>query len=237
MATREQIVKQAQAWLGYKESNGTHGIIIDVYNAHKPLARGYKVKLTDEWCATFVSSVFIKCKATDIFKTECSCTKIIEHLKALGAWEEKDNYTPKAGDLLLYDWEDKKDYSGDNTNKPNHIGIVETVSNGVITVIEGNYKQAVTRRKIKVNGRYIRGFGVPKYEEEKQPQQAATTFTIGDVVKLTKDATVYGKTKRFSGWVYLSKLYVREVKGDRAVISTKKSGAVTGAVNIKHLIK
>jgi hypothetical protein len=227
MATRNDIVKQAQAWLGRKESNGTHKYIIDIYNAHKPLARGYKVKYTDEWCATFVSAVFIACKATDIFTTECSCTKIIENLKALGAWVESDSYTPKAGDLILYDWEDSG--KGENTNRPNHIGIVEKVSGKTITVIEGNYKQSVKRRTIKVNGKYIRGFGVPKYAEE--------TFKVGDKVKLTKDATIYGSKKRFSAWVYLMTLYVREVAGARVVVSTKKSGAVTGAVNRKHLVK
>ncbi len=55
-----KVVEQAKAWLGYKESNGTHKTIIDVYNSHKPLARGYKVKYTDAWCATFVSAVAVK---------------------------------------------------------------------------------------------------------------------------------------------------------------------------------
>ena len=41
---RQKIVDTAVAWLGCKESDGSHKKIIDVYNAHKPLARGYKVK-------------------------------------------------------------------------------------------------------------------------------------------------------------------------------------------------
>ena len=41
---RQKIVDTAVAWLGRKESDGSHKQIIDVYNAHKPLARGYKVK-------------------------------------------------------------------------------------------------------------------------------------------------------------------------------------------------
>ena len=61
------------------------------------------------------------------------------------------------------------------------------------------------------------------------------TFAVGDKVMLTADATVYGKSTRFSSWVYNTKLYVRQVKDDRVVISTVKSGAITGSVNIKHL--
>lgn len=161
MATREQIVKQAQAWLGRNEKAGTHKSIIDVYNAHKPLARGYKVKYTDEWCATFVSAVSIACGATGIIPTECSCIQMINLFKKLGSWQEKDNYTPNAGDIIFYDWQDNG--KGDNLGSSDHVGIVEKVSNGVITVIEGNRGEAVARRTINVNGRYIRGFGVPKY--------------------------------------------------------------------------
>ena len=38
-----KVVAQAKAWIGYNEANGSHKAIIDVYNSHKPLARGYKV--------------------------------------------------------------------------------------------------------------------------------------------------------------------------------------------------
>ena len=158
---KELIVKQAEAWLGCKESNGTHKQIIDVYNSHKPLARGYKVKYTDEWCATFASAVAIKCGATDIIPTECSCTKMIELFKSMGSWQEKDDYIPAPGDYILYDWEDNG--KGDNKAQPNHIGIVQKVSGSTIYVIEGNYSEAVKVRKIKINGKYIRGFGCPKY--------------------------------------------------------------------------
>ena len=68
-----KVVAQAQSWIGKKESDGSFKSIIDTYNAHKPLARGYAVKYTDEWCATFVSAVAIKCGYTDIIPTECSC--------------------------------------------------------------------------------------------------------------------------------------------------------------------
>ena len=70
MAKASEIIKQAQSWLGRKESDGSHKEIIDVYNSHKPLARSYTVKYTDAWCATFVTAVAIKCNATDIIPKE-----------------------------------------------------------------------------------------------------------------------------------------------------------------------
>lgn len=159
-----KVVAQAQAWLGKKESNGTHREIIDIYNSHKPLARGYKVKYTDSWCATFVSAVAIKLGYTTIIPTECGCEKMIDLFKQFGEWVENDAHTPKAGDIIFYDWDDNG--KGDNKGYTDHVGIVEKVSGVYMTIIEGNKNNSVERRKIAVNGKYIRGYGVPKYSKE-----------------------------------------------------------------------
>lgn len=159
-----KVVEQARAWIGKKESDGTHKAIIDLYNAHTPLARNYKVKYTDSWCATFVSAVAIKLGYTNIIPTECSCQKMIDLFKIMGCWVENENRTPKAGDIIFYDWQDSG--TGDNKGWSDHVGIVEKVSLGKITVIEGNYNDAVKRRTLSVNGKYIRGYGVPRYDAE-----------------------------------------------------------------------
>ena len=168
----KKLVEQAKAWLGKKESDGSFREIIDLYNSHTPLARGYKVKYTDSWCAAFVSAAAIACGCTELIPTECSCGRMIELLQKKGIWEENDAYIPKAGDILFYDWQDSG--KGDNTGWPDHVGIVESVENGQITVIEGNLNNAVGRREIAVNARYIRGYGVPEYEEE-QPEADTET--------------------------------------------------------------
>lgn len=170
--TRSKIVAQARSWIGCKESDGSHRQIIDVYNADKPLPRGYKVSYTDAWCATFVTACAIKCGATDIIPKECSCNKMIELLKQLGCWIENDAYVPSPGDLLFYDWEDKG--TGDNTGVSDHVGIVEKVSGDTITIIEGNYNNACKRRTLKVNGRYIRGYGAPKYTASTETKEGVT---------------------------------------------------------------
>lgn len=175
-----QVIKQAQAWIGKKESNGTHKSIIDIYNAHKPLARGYKVKYTDEWCATFVSAVAIKLGYTSIIPTECSCQQMIELFKKKGKWIENENRTPKPGDIIFYDWGDSG--KGDNKGSADHVGIVEKVSGGKITVIEGNYSSAVKRRILAVNGKFIRGYGVPAYDKETATEGKKTVSEIAKEV-------------------------------------------------------
>lgn len=173
------VIGQARAWIGRNEATGGHKEIIDTYNAHKPLARGYAVRYTDAWCATFVSAVAIKCGLTSIIPTECGCGQMIALLKTLGEWVEDDRRTPNAGDIIFYDWDDNG--TGDNTGWPDHVGIVESVSGKTITVIEGNISNSVGRRKLAVNGRYIRGYGVPKYEKE--TAQETPTKSVAEVAK------------------------------------------------------
>lgn len=171
--TREKILEKAGSWIGFKESDGSHREIIDVYNAHKPLARSYKVTYRDPWCAAFVSAVAISCGATDIIPAECSCQNMIGLFKKLGCWVESDAYVPAPGDIIFYDWQDSG--TGDNTGWSDHVGIVEKTENGRITAIEGNYSDSVKRRTLAVNGRYIRGFGVPRYDTEAADHKPAET--------------------------------------------------------------
>lgn len=180
MSDRERLVNQARSWLGCKESDGSHKKIIDVYNSHKPLARGYKLRYTDAWCAGFVSACAIASGLTSIIPTEVSCPRMIELFKKAGTWVESDSYVPSPGDVVMYDWQDSG--SGDNVGTADHVGIVEKVENGVITVIEGNMDNAVGRRSIKVNGKYIRGFGVPKFASASTPTPAKTLDEVVDEV-------------------------------------------------------
>ena len=183
-----KVLGQAKEWLGKKESDGSHKAIIDTYNAHSPLARGYKVKYTDSWCATFVSAVAIKLGYTDIMPLECSCGQMITLAQKMGIWVENDAYAPKAADIILYDWDDNG--NGDNTGWADHIGIVEKVANGVITVIEGNLNDAVARRTIAVNGKTIRGYIVPKYDAEptnnKEDVKTVRHFELLDEMNIRK---------------------------------------------------
>lgn len=158
-----KIIEQAKKWIGKKEIDGSFKEIIDTYNSYSPLPRGYRVKYSDSWCAVFVSAVAIKCNATSIIFPECSCEQMITLFKKKGWFEENETIIPSIGDIIFYDWQDNG--LGDNKGRSDHVGIVEKCENGVITVIEGNKNNAVERRTIKVNGKYIRGYGLPEYEK------------------------------------------------------------------------
>lgn len=219
MATVNELLNQARAWVGKKESNGSHKEIIDIYNGHKPLARGYKVKYTDSWCATFISALAIKCNCTDIIPTEASCGKMIELFKNIGCWQEDGNVTPNPGDIIFYDW-DKKD------GWPEHVGIVESVSGNQITVIEGNKSDAVARRTIAVGNASIRGYGVPKYSgsnSQSTPKPSEVNYKVrvntpsgvncrnapnGAKVKAYANGTELTISKEKIGWGYTGEGWV-----------------------------
>ena len=161
-AARLQIVETAQTYLGLREADGSHGAVIDLYNSHTPLAQGYEVQYTDDWCSTFVSAMAIQCGLTDIIPTECGCERHTKLFMELDCWVEDDGYVPLPGDYIFYCWTDKG--AGDCTGWSGHVGIVTGTLGPFIRVIEGNYKDRVGYRYILIDSPGIRGYGVPRYE-------------------------------------------------------------------------
>lgn len=139
-----------------------HKWIVDTYNSISPRPRDYKLQNKDPWCAATVSAVLHACGDDTI--AECYCPSMIIKAKNAGIWVEKDSYVPKPGDVIMYDWQDSG--HGDGVGVADHTGIVISCDGKTITVREGNKNNSLGDRQIKVNGRYIRGFITPQYEEE-----------------------------------------------------------------------
>lgn len=197
--TAQDIIKTMIGWIGKDRAKGTHKDIIDLYNSYKPLARNYKVKYTDEYCATTVSAAFIKNKAVDLIGgTECSVERFIAIFKKKGIWNEDGRITPKAGDIITYNWDDK---TQPNDGWADHIGIVEKVSGGKITVIEGNISGKVGRRTIAVGAGTIRGYAQVKYTEGKTVKKETTKTTKKTTTTKTTKTSAPSKTVKKEGKV------------------------------------
>lgn len=167
MRSRSEVVKLATSWIGKKEADGSYKEIIDIYNSFNGgFPRGIRMKYEWSWCACTWSALAVALGYTDIMPIEISCGELIKRSKAMGCWLENDWYVPSPGDAILYDWDDNG--AGDNTGWPDHVGIVDYInaSAGYMTVIEGNYGDAVKKRTISINGKYIRGFITPKYTDD-----------------------------------------------------------------------
>lgn len=201
---RQKVVDTAKGYLGCKESDGSHKKIIDIYNGHTPLARGYKVKYTDAWCATFVSAMAVLLGITDIIPAECGCEQQIALFKAKGRWNEDGNIVPEIADVIFYNWDDT---TQPNDGTADHVGYVSAVSGNTITVIEGNYSNSVGERKIAIGNGYIRGYGKPNYASKATASSPAsgnsqtgstgsgeTIYTVKAGDTLSKIAAAYGTT-------------------------------------------
>ena len=158
---RLDYVAAAQQWIGKNSHDDSHREIIDLYNAHEPLAQNYKVSYNDKWCATFVSAAAIVCDLTQIIPTECGCERQIELFRQLGRWEEDDAYVPLPGDIIYYSSEDSG--IGDCTAWSDHVGIVVGTWGAYIKVLEGNVGGVATYRYMAINAKTIRGYGLPDY--------------------------------------------------------------------------
>lgn len=160
---RKKYVDTCKAYKGVVQGSERHKKIIDVFNRIKP--DGWAMTYDAYWCATFASATaqvaFSDTVAKKYFPLSANCVTIITKAKRMGIWKENDAYKPSAGDWVLYDWQDTG--YGDNTGSPDHVGVVTSVSNGVIHVIEGNKNRAVGMRDVPIGGRYLRGFVTPNF--------------------------------------------------------------------------
>lgn len=158
---RQKVADKARSWLWRKEADGSFREIIDVYNQIRPLPGDYRMTYKDPWCAAFVSAVGAACGLTSVILPECSCERMIALYRAAGRWQERDDYPAKVGDLVMYDWQDSG--SGDCTGEADHVGLIVEVREGAFVVVEGNMSDAVGKRILEQNARYIRGFCCPDY--------------------------------------------------------------------------
>lgn len=242
---RSNVVSIMKGWLGWSEANGKHKKIVDIYNNHKPLARGYKVQYTDEWCATAVSAAFIKAGLTDIGFTECSCNRMIDLYKAKGRWEERDSYAPKIGDILMYDWQDNG--IGDNVGSADHVGLVAAINGTRLTIIEGNKNESVSYRSINANGKYIRGYCLPDYASKaSKPVEIVSTSTYSKATFVRDIQKAFGATvdgiagpETLNSTITLSAILNRKHEAIRAVqrrlatLGYTSVGKVDGIAGVK----
>jgi LysM repeat protein len=160
---RNELIKDAESFLGAKQGSAKHKDLINIFNKVKP--DGWAMTYTAFWCAAAASAFAIDTfgvdKAKKYFPLSANCGTIITKAKNMGIWVENDAYRPDKGDWILYDWDDSG--RGDNKGGPDHVGTVIKTAGSKIYVIEGNYSRSVQERELSVNGRYIRGFVTPNY--------------------------------------------------------------------------
>jgi hypothetical protein len=191
---RQKVIDVAKRDLGARQYSEKHAQIIRDFNRIPGM--GTWMSTDYAWCAASVSVWGYRAGLEDIFYPSASCNAMINLYKKHGRWMEKDGYVPEIGDVIMYDWDDSG--KGDNKGEADHVGIVISVVNGYMTVIEGNKHNAVGVRTLAVGGRYIRGFCLPDYASKADKALPVTDYAKSLQVALN---TAYDLNLKVDGYV------------------------------------
>ena len=114
-----------------------------------------------DWCACFVSWCANECGYIEngIIPKFASCAIGVNWFQSRGQWVD-GSAEPVPGMIIFFDWDE--DITGQD-GRPNHVGIVEKVENGIIYTIEGNSDDTCRRRSYSIGHYEIFGYGVPAY--------------------------------------------------------------------------
>lgn len=204
---RQRVVECAKKDLGAKQYSERHAQIIRDFNKIPDM--GTWMSTDYAWCAASVSVWGWRAGLTDIYYPSASCNKMIDLYRKHDRWVENDSYIPKIADLIMYDWDDSG--AGDNHGEADHVGLVISVANGFITVIEGNKRNAVGTRTLTIGGRYIRGYCCPDFASVADPEirredwakALQTALNVSYDLHLKVDGYVGPKTKQAIDHHYL----------------------------------
>lgn len=113
------------------------------------------------WCDVFYDWLFVKCFGAELGRqmlcqplnsAGAGCMFSVQYYKQYSRWITGN---PEPGDQIFFSYA-PGEYS--------HTGLVESVSGGVVTTIEGNTSESVGRRSYAVGSSTIAGYGRPRWE-------------------------------------------------------------------------
>lgn len=174
------------------QANGYLPEFLSQVNAQPNGTRGSKYGLNSNWCARFVW----KCAewagvSSNVIPHTDACSTMVTWFKNQGRWHSY-TYTPKAGDLIFYNWSSA-------SGGAQHVGVVTGVSGKKVYTKEGNTGNGVvdsfSNRTAGVSKQgngwaYIIGYATPNYttppapstptEKPPTPVYTGTVTTIPD---------------------------------------------------------
>lgn len=168
------------------------------------------------WCACFVSWCANECDLIEagVFPKTGAVAEYKNYFARKGLYKEKEEYTPKTGDLIVFN--------------PSHIGIVQFVEGGRVVTIEGNTSDAVHSRSYPLDSSYIVGYCTPEYPGTAAiiiPQGMGTVHTYMGWHTVTSKTSLQYQLREKSGENYDEEGFAKI--GDRYVIAcTSTFGSV-----------
>ena len=173
---RADIVNVARSQIGYHEGNSANdyaGENMSGTNNYTEYNHSYYGNNTHvAWCAIFVSW----CARRAGISTSVISNASVASPNGKDAqfknltYYAKGAYTPKAGDLIFFDW--------DQSGNFDHVGIVYNVTSKRVYTIEGNRDDAVAQKDYALTYAGIKGYGIPKYSGENIPASQTVDYNL-----------------------------------------------------------
>lgn len=154
----EKVLNLARSEIGYHEQGDNwtkYAQDLDKTNWYNGSKNGFA------WCDIWYDWLFWKCFGDPLGRemicqptgsAGAGCLYSAEYYKSAGRWRATN---PEPGDQIFFTYA-PGEYS--------HTGIVELVSNGTVTTIEGNTSDQVARRQYTLWSSNIAGYGRPRWE-------------------------------------------------------------------------
>jgi hypothetical protein len=135
---RTQVLRMARHEVGVREVGGEN--LGRRINTYRRSVLGYNGE-GYAWCAAFASWLYNRAGAPLVDKNgDVWTVKIADWAKKNHDWHPQGtSYKPKPGDLIFFKYSEGAPYY------VNHVGIVESVKNGQVHTIEGNWNDQVSR--------------------------------------------------------------------------------------------
>lgn len=172
-----------------------------------------------DWCAMFVSFC-LHYAGIEGVPLGAYCPAWIQELENAGLYHRAGDYTPKAGDLVFFDWDLRRGIQEETAVAADHVGIVEMVissseeESGKIVTIEGNSANAVSQVTYELTDPAIIGYAA-------MPE--AEAYVVSDtILNMTSASAVDFNTVKTGGTQYI--LYTR-YGGDYYAIYAKPGDA------------
>ena len=167
----KDLVAIAQTQLGYTESTSNFDAQLNgggddyVLRGWTRYGSWYGYPYGD-WCAMFISFCLHYAEIPEeVFPRDCGTTTWVRTLREMEMYAPADEYTPKPGDLIFFDWE------GDGLT--DHVGLVYEINEeeDVLLTIEGNHSRSVEVFEYLPRDRHIMGYGILPENPEPYPDE------------------------------------------------------------------
>ena len=172
---QERFLKAAMSQIGYLEKNNNADLNNYTANPGSNNYTKYAKEMganPNNWCAYFVSWA---AKAANIPENTLprngSCTEIMKQAIKMGIFHYRGEYTPRPGDLILFNWKGVANPKNTGSISCDHVGVVEYVDGKQVHTIEGNASpmsgqgnyQGVHRKYYTMTSKVIVGYVHPNW--------------------------------------------------------------------------